>query len=484
MNLVHVLEGHAGKRPEHPALLEGEQAVSYAELNARVCRLAGALEAQGIRSGSRVLVFVPMSIDLYIILLAVLHVGATVVFVDPGMGRRQIEAAVALATPDAWIGVPRAHWLRWVSPALRAIPLRWKLRRHQLDRMSAGFLDARAVTDVDDSEPALLTFTSGSTGQPKGVLRTHGLLWSQHKALRAALQTGPGDVELQALPIFVLNTLAVGATAVIPRLGRRVADVAAAPLAEAIQAHGVTTVAGSPALYRPLIAYCQAQGLRFPGVRAMFLGGAPVPPDLLAKLAPLLPNGDSWVVYGSTEAEPISHMSASEVLSETAAATARGDGLCVGKPVDAVRVRLEDDEILVSGDHVNPSYYRNEAAVARYKVCGSDGTIWHRTGDLGRFDERGRLWLLGRRERAVNHRGQRIYPFSVELAARALAGVEQAALLTHKDQLLLVVSGERENMSELVALHPAIDRVQAVTHIPTDRRHNAKVDYEALAKRL
>ena len=483
MNLTHLLDRHRTERGDKAALIEAERTVTYAELYDQVTRMAGFLESRGLRRGSRVLVFVPMSVDLYVILLGILHLGAVAVFVEQAMGRKQLEAALELAHPDAFIAVPKAHWLRFVSPQLRRVPLKLRVGGNRLESLLRDQPIDRPACELDDEAPALLTFTSGSTGRPKGAMRSHGFLLHQHEALAGVLGTTETDVELVSLPIFLLNSLAAGATAVIPSIGARVADVDAARLAAHFVDHRVTTGTGSPALFRPLVAYCREKRITFTGVRAMFVGGAPVPPGLLAELQPLLPNGDTVVVYGSTEAEPIAHMDGRKVLAETAAATARGEGLCVGEPVDCVRVRLEDDEILVAGGHVNKTYYENEDAVRRFKVTDADGTIWHRTGDAGRFDDLGRLWLLGRYENVVERGGRRIYPFAVELAARGRPGVDQAALIDVDGRVVLAVEGSGDQQ-DLVALDPAIDEVRVVGRIPTDKRHNAKVDYIALRKLL
>lgn len=485
MNLTGILVDHAEQRGEQIALIEGDRSLTYEELRDQVRRMAWSLADSGLGPGSRVLVFVPMSIDLYVILLGILHLGAVAVFVDPGMGRRQIEAALQLAEPDGFVAITKAHLLRFVSPALRRVPVKLRVGGGRLARRLAGLPTDRQREPLSPEAPALLTFTSGTTGRPKGAMRSHGFLLAQHRALAGVLGTRPDDVELPALPIFLLNSLAAGATAVIPPIGKRVADVDPRQLCDTILRHGVTTSAGSPALYRPLVEYCREQRVVLPSIRALFIGGAPVSPGLLADLKPLLPNGESWVVYGSTEAEPIAHISGSDVLAETATATSQGAGLCVGVPVDCVRVRLEDEEILVCGDHVNQTYYRDPEAVRRHKVTDGDGRVWHRTGDLGRFDESGRLWLLGRKDHVVERSSRRIYPFAVELAARSLPGVTQAALIEHDGQVRLVVEGEGEGLRErLVALHPGIDVVQLMGRIPTDPRHNAKIDYARLRKML
>ena len=484
MNLAHILERHVTERGGKIALIDGQRQLTYQEFESRVGHVAAYLRSLGLQKGSRVLVFVPMSTNLYVLLLAVFRMGAVAVFVDPGMTKSTINSAVETAQPHAFIGIAKAHLLRLFCPAIRRIPIKRTASTKRIEKWSAANHPHSAVEPVDAEDGALLTFTSGSTGQPKGVLRSHGALLAQHEALADVLGTREDDVDLPGLPIVLLNTLAAGATAVIPPIGSRVEHTDPQVLYRLFESHHITTSAGSPALYRGMVDFCREHRKSLPNVRRVFIGGAPVPPSLLQDMATVIPNGDSCVVYGSTEAEPISHVEGQHVLAETVRDTARGAGLCVGEPVDCVRVRLDDGEILVAGDHVNRSYYKNTAAVEQFKVADEDGTVWHRTGDVGRIDDRGRLWLLGRRGDSVERNGETLYATSLEMAARCRAGVSQAAFLDLNGNTTLVVEGADPDVEALQALHPAIDNVVVMAKIPTDRRHNAKIDYVALRNHL
>lgn len=484
MNLVHILERHVVERGAKVALIDGKHELSYQDFDARVGGVADYLRTLGLQKGSRILVFVPMSTNLYVLLLAVFRIGAVAVFVDPGMSRKTINDAVEKAQPHAFLGIPKAHLLRLMCQSIRNIPIKRFVSMRRIEKWSAGNTPGSPVEPVQANDGALLTFTSGSTGKPKGVLRSHGALLAQHEALADVLGTREDDIDVPGLPIVLLNTLAAGATAVIPPIGTRVEHTDPMVMHHLFEAHKVTTSAGSPALYRSMIDFCREHGKSLPAVRRIFIGGAPVPPSLLQDMATVIPNGDSCVVYGSTEAEPISHLDGQHVLAETVRDTAHGAGLCVGKPVESVRVRLDDGEILVAGAHVNRSYYKDAAAVEQYKVSEADGTVWHRTGDVGRFDERGRLWLLGRRGDSVERNGETLYATSLEMAARCRAGVSQAAFLEIEGLNTLVVQGQSPDVESLQALHPAIDNVVVMAKIPTDRRHNAKIDYGALRDRI
>jgi acyl-coenzyme A synthetase/AMP-(fatty) acid ligase len=425
-----------------------------------------------------------MSCELYLLLLAILRLGAVAVFIEPGMKRADMRAAIALADARAFVGIPKAHLLRIAWPVVRQIPLFLWARGRALSRKAASRGQEHSTLAVPPEHPALLTFTSGSTGAPKGIVRTHGALLAQHRALARVLNMSAGSVDLPGLPIVLLNTLAAGATAIIPPIGKRVSDTDPAQLAQLIREHKVETASGSPALFRPLADYADQHQIQFPSLKRVFIGGAPVPPALLYDLAPLLPNGDTCVVYGSSEAEPISHIDGRSVLAETAAMTARGYGLCVGEPVPEVKLRLDDGEILVAGDHVNEHYFNNPEAERVTKVRDDSGVVWHRTGDVGRLDEQGRLWLMGRCDDVIKRNGQQVHATAVEMAARSRPGVTQAALLDVDGRAVLVIEGTQPDLGELRALHTIIDDVQLMGRIPTDRRHNAKIDYAALRRQL
>ena len=207
------------------------------------------------------------------------------------------------------------------------------------------------------------------------------------------------------------------------------------------------------------------------GVTDVFTGGGPVFPDVMRTLA-----GQCRLtaVYGSTEAEPIAEISASKMTDADWAAMAAGNGLLVGEPVAAVDVRLVDDEVWVTGPHVNNGYL-DPADDAANKV-NQDGQIWHRTGDAGRLDAAGRLWLLGRHGARVRVGDNWLYPFQIEAAARLWAGVRRAALVEIAQRPVLAIESDFERDWPV----PDGIEVQRVTAIPMDARHESKVNLTAL----
>jgi len=526
-NIASALHIRAAQHPDRSAIIEYRRGrvrrVSFGELSVEVKRAAGVLQREGIGPGDRVLVLVPMSADLYGVFLGCLHLGATVVFVDAWAGRKRLEDAVSAAAPRAFIGVRKGLWLRFLSPSLRRIPLRLRVKpgRGLVKRMPAGPLPP--TTRVAAENPALVTFTTGTTGQPKGAVRSHEFLWAQHHALTRHMAPRADDVDMPTLPIFVLNNLAGGVPSVLPDFDpRRPAEIDPADIHRQMVAEGVTTTTGSPAFYERLATWCREERKPLP-LRALFTGGAPVLPPL-ARLLSEVVTGQAHVIYGSTEAEPISGISVEGMLEAWGRGVEPGggesgphpQGLCVGPPVPETSIRVlrvhegpirldqggwplwevprgGAGELVVAGDHVLEGYVGDPEAetLAKIRDQGS-GRVWHRTGDAARLDPEGWIWLLGRVGARVVREEREWWPLPAELRALALPRVRHAAFLGAPDPelgsravLCVEVPGGRlddEGRRDLrAALDPIpVDEIRAVGRIPRDPRHESKTDMGAL----
>lgn len=461
---------HVERRPDVAALVDGRGRVtSYAELAEMSARRAIAFRTAGVGRGDVVLVARGVSPELYATLLALFRLGAVAMFPEPAAGLAGLAVAVEAAEPRAMAAGGPGRAIRLLSPALRRLPLLPEGRR-RLD--GDGPLES-----VCDDEPALITFTSGSTGRPKGIVRSTGFLRLQHDLLERVRRTTSDDVDLISLPVFILSNLAAGATSVLPpgkitRPGRLDPE----RMRRQIATFGVNRVVAPPAVCARLI-----EDVREPlALDAIFTGGGPVFPNLLRGLHAAAPDAAIHAVYGSTEAEPIAHIRFDEICASDWAAMAAGAGLLAGPPIPEASVSIRGDEITVAGPHVNRGYLdpRDDASTKFI----SDGVLRHRTGDAGRIDDQGRLWLLGRCEAAAPG----LYPFAIETAALSWSGVRQAALLADRTPALLVVAGAGLEEAALTRRAAALGEIECrvVDAIPLDRRHNSKIDYAALRTRI
>jgi acyl-CoA synthetase (AMP-forming)/AMP-acid ligase II len=501
MNLASLLVERAGMHPERLALADASGAVTYVELARRVSAGAAELQEMGLKHGQVVLVFQPVSIELYEILLAAFHSGLRVMLADPSAGREFLSHCCQRLMPDAFFGSWKAQCLKLTVAEMRSVRLSicsngWFPGANPWRTGSAGV----PLVEVADDEAALVTFTSGSTGKPKAAVRSHGFLLAQHRALSKALDFVDGEVDLITLPVFVLANLASGLTSVLAAtdLAKPGSPDVAAVGAQCERFH-VTRCAASPAFFEGFLA--SSAGV--PAFEKVFTGGAPVFPDLLRRLRKALPDARIHSVYGSTEAEPIAHFPADE---ETGPLTRQGGGLCAGLPVDEVDLRIIRDlwgtpvgpltenefdalavesgragEIVVRGDHVLRGYLGGFGDEETKIHVG--GRVWHRTGDAGWLDAQGRVWLLGRC--AERMPGETLcYPFAIECAMREAFSEIRMAALDWQGRRTLVVGKkcdpDEAGKVEALAGDFGIERVVFVEAIPMDRRHNAKVDYPAL----
>jgi olefin beta-lactone synthetase len=368
------------------------------------------------------------------------------------------------------------------------------------------------IAACDDGEPAMLTFTSGSTGAPKALLRSHGVARAQIEALAAALAPCEAT-SVCTMPIVLLAELAAGATCLLPGIDlRRPARADAALLAERMHAHGVGRIIASPALLANLATALEVRGATLPALRLVATGGAPVMPPLADALCRIAPHARILAVYGCTEAEPIAVLDAAAVTPADHAAMRAGAGLLAGAACNPGRVAIvparrgalygpftADDaplrnavpphtvgEIAVAGPHVVPHYLDRAADVTTKIRAGA--TTWHRTGDLGYRDADGRLWLVGRAAATIDDGRGTIEPLRVECALAYRPEIARAAIAAFDGVRVLLVEPRPNAHIDERAIRAAVAFVEidhiVIGPVPVDPRHNAKVDYAALERRL
>lgn len=504
MNLASHLERQAAERGDAPALVQRlggrDRVESFAGLAARIASGGWRLDELGFRTGDVILVFHPVSIDLYGFLLACFARGVVAVLADPSGGAGFLSQVCEKVRPKGFFGSRKAHLLRLRVSALGRIPVAlhptgwWP-------GSSVVWSDRRAianagVVDVADGHPAMITFTSGSTGRPKGVVRSHGFLLDQHRQLERTLALTPGERDLVTLPVFALANLASGVTSVLADadLGRP-GEADGAKIRRQCEDWRVTRITAAPAFLEALL---RSDGV--PAFDKVFTGGAPVFHDLVDRLKAARPGMNVTAVYGSTEAEPVAEFCDTEWTPDVLRVIAGGGGLPAGHPCCEVAVlgddfgkplsvmssgefearRAERGEIVVAGSQVLSGYLDGEGDEETKVKVGSK--IWHRTGDAGWFDREGRLWLLGRCSARIH--GGRLYPLAVEAAMKSRFPGLRMAAVEFNGQALLIVEGTMPDGLEDAAADLGIEGVTTIDRLPMDRRHQSKIDYPALRGEL
>lgn len=495
--------------------------VSWRLLARRVDELARGLAALGIGPGDRVAVLVPPGADLTAVLYACLRLGAVVVVADAGLGVQGLSRAVRSARPKAVVGIERAlvaaRALRWAPLLVAAGPQRRGAREALgVDATLADVADlgrgsgAELPSPAPDDEAAVL-FTSGSTGPAKGVVYTHRGLAAMRDAVAATYDIGPGSPFVAAFAPFALLGPALGATSASPDMDVTAPrTLTAGALAAAVRAVNGAVVFASPAAIAGVLATADAldadERAALATVRTFLSAGAPVPRSLLEQLATLLPAASLRTPYGMTEMLPVTDVSLDELTD-----AGDGDGVCVGRPVAGVTVEVSaldehgmatgapsteagvTGEILVAGPHRKARYDR----LWLTERASSRDAGRHRTGDVGHLDAAGRLWVEGRLDHVVVTERGVLTPVGVERRVDALAGVARSAAVgvgpRGAQQLVVVVEpDESVRVAGVLADEGTAAAVRAVTphpvaavlarrRLPTDVRHDSKIDRAALA---
>ncbi|WP_282027731.1 AMP-binding protein [Ruegeria faecimaris] len=469
-NLLDQFAVAVDRHPDRTAIVEGSgREVTFRDVQIRAQQMARKWRRKGIGRGDRVLLAMPVNADLYASLAALWSLGATVVLPEPTMGLAGLRHAARTTRPKAFCASGYFALLRFVVPEL----LRLRLL---LPGTARGDL---SVAPVQDGDTALISFTSGTTGQAKAIPRSHAFLMAQHDAIAPLLDSDAVERDLVAFPVFTLINLAAGRTTVLPNWRMSNLDrLSSEQFAGWISKQQVTRLLIPPSLCEKL-----AQRKDTGRLHTVFTGGGPVFPDLIERL--LANSGlDVVCVYGSTEAEPIAHLDAREITEVDQLEMAAGKGLLVGHPVSQIKLRIQDDEVQVAGDHVNDGYL--DLAHSKENKIKDGTTIWHRTGDAGRLDDQGRLWLWGRLGSDVTTPTGQTFPFAIEVAVRQWPSVTNSALMSVDGSPTLCIEGDADQLSNWNSLAQEFG-VANVTHVkkmPMDKRHRSKVDRKKLTHLL
>ncbi len=500
--------------------------LSFAELEKRSDQYAWYLKKSGVKPGDRVMLMVKPSADFICLTFALFKLGSPVILIDPGMGYKNLLRCVSGVEPLIFIGIAKAHFfLSLFKKHFSSLKLKFCLGNSlgifgpDLNNATLFEVEKYPVYQPTKDDLAAIIFTTGSTGPPKGVRYEHSIFAAQLQHIKNYYGIGTGDIDQPAFPLFALFSTALGACAVIPDMdSTRPARVNPEKFVKSLMQHQVTYSFASPALWNVVSTYCLSRNIKLPNLKKVLMAGAPVSGELLQRVQKILPTeAEVHIPYGATESLPIVSIEAEEVVGETWHQTRQGRGTCVGRPlpgIDIRIIRLSDDiitevkegmilgaeeigEIMVSGDVVTRAYDNNDAETRMAKTRCND-LFWHRMGDTGFLDAKGRLWFCGRKGHRVKTRNGIKYTIQCEAIVNNHPDIFRSALVGvgEGEEKLPVLVLEKEKSSkrsddeilkEVVNLAGESVLVCDIEHylfhdsFPVDIRHNAKIFREKLA---
>ncbi len=405
---------HWRTHPDATALLSpGASWLTNSDVLERTARLAACLTAWGVSAGDRVIMSAPPSVELVLSHVAALRLGAIVVPVNTAYTASEVTPVAEQSRPVFAILDDASRLPHVASTTPEALVAQAE---------SAMPLDDAQLDQCDVDDPAMLMFTSGTTGKPKGVVLTHGNILASAEALRIAWRWTAEDRLVLALPLFHMHGLGVGVHGTL-LAGASVVIVARFDLdtvLDLVASEEASLVFGVPTMW---VRFAESPRVgELAALRLCVSGSAPLSPDVFRSLAT---NGHQTIVerYGMTET----------VMNISNPYDGERRAGSVGIALPGVEVRLAGDEtaavtepgeILLRGPNVMHTYWENPGATE----AAFDAEGWFLTGDIGQFDPDGYVSIVGRSKDLIITGGYNVYPREVEEALLMHPGVAECAV--------------------------------------------------------
>jgi acyl-CoA synthetase (AMP-forming)/AMP-acid ligase II len=426
----------ARETPQRIALVDGARSIDYGQFWHQAQAFAEELRHQGIANGDRLALLLPNRIEAAVAIYGGWLAGAIVVPLNVQARERDF-----------------APWLRH-SGARHVVyenghrDVELALERIAYEGSRSVLADAEALptsakespdplpVDVQDGDTALILYTSGTTGAPKGVMLSHANLAANADAVVAYLALTPDDRVLSVLPFSyaygasVLHTHLITGACVVLAPNLMFPNLVLQALAE----QRATGFSGVPSTYALLLQHADLGKYDFSALRYLTQAGGAMSPQLTQRLHAALPDPRLFVMYGQTEATSRISWLPPEKLDEKLGS--------VGVPVQGLQWKvLQEDggpadagdsgEVWVRGPNVMQGYWENAAATASVLAEG-----WLRTGDVGYLDGDGYLFLLGRRSDMIKTGAHRVHPTDVEEVIAEMPGVTEVAVVGVEDEIM------------------------------------------------
>ena len=513
MTIVDKIKELRSLYPDKIALfdLNTGKKVTFTQIDEKSNYVCDYLRKKNFKKGDKIVVFIPIGVKFYLILTAIFKMGIQAVFIDPYAGIEHINKCCEMISPDGIIGNRKTLLKGFFLKGIRKIGK--KINYIKVMEYSEKFSinencqvkENKKIENyekIEEDTPALISFTSGSTGFPKIIMRTHKFLLGQHNVLEKNIKFEKETSVYSSFPIFLFSHIATGTTTFIPDLNwKKPAESNFRNIVQQIMENNIQNVILPPAIFENIVKFCKDEKITLENVQKVYTGGAPVFYSLMEKIKKVFTNAKITALYGASEAEPISSLNFEDITKEDIENMKNGEGLLAGKIVNEIELKIEvlektpernkilkdnnaedfsalKGEILVKGENVVNEYLNVEK---------NPNEKWHRTGDMGYINKKGQLVLLGRVKGRIQIDENVYYPFTVETAFSFCKNLKKSVLTSKNDKLYLFAErnsgfkGDLSKDSEIKRLKEKFEIFKIIeTEIPMDKRHNSKTDYKRL----
>lgn len=440
MDTKSLLLKNAQKYQNKPALIFNDKAISFSQLKDIVLKLACALGAAGIEKHDKVAIYLANSPEYIYSYLALFSLGITVIPLDFMLKEEEIIACLRHSETKALIAQPR-HGISLAkikneTESLQKVIIKGE-SSEEIEAIGFDEILSKAKAEITENEispddDALIMYTSGTGGSPKGVLLSYRHLSGSPEAMKYFVDLTDSDVKLNCLPlshsgglIYLQNSLIFGITLI---LMERFSPLEFLKL---IEKHRVSCFHIVPSMYYAILQLKEFEKHDLSSLRWMVVFGAPSAPDVLRRFNQHCPNTHLLNGWGLTETCP----------PNTVIPLGSKNIASVGKPAPWVEIAIIDEqdepvapgeigEIAIKSWVVMKGYYKNPEETKRVLKNG-----WFYTGDLGRFDEEGFLYIAGRKKEMIKVSGQLVYAPEVEAVIQKHHDVLEAAVIGAPDEL-------------------------------------------------
>jgi len=438
INLGLLLDESVRKHADRPVLIADNQRITYRQLQSAVRAVSQSLKKVGMEKGDKIALMLPNIPEFVYCYFAVVQSGAVAVLLNTSSTPSELN--YLLNNSDAKILITLESFekkYREIEDQLLTCHSIYladseKVRREIKMENAIGSSDS-LTTRIDSDDPAEIIYSAGLTGNPLGVVLTHGNLCAQLNMIQPIFRREPDDVGLCLIPLFhsfgatvnMLNVIQAGCSTVM--MDRLTMD----SLLSTIEREKITYICAVPRLYVGMVFYEKAAKYNLSSLKLCVTGGSAMPSEFIPvfeqKFGVRILEG-----YGLTEASPACSFNRLERVAKPGS---------IGTPLTGIDIKIVDEagrellrneigEVIIRGDNVMKEYYKNETATASVIKDG-----WLHTGDLGRMDEENYIFLTGRKKRMIITSGFNVYPSEVEAVLNQHPAV-QDSFVSGKEDLM------------------------------------------------